>query len=259
MHSKILNYLKGNLDIFDTIGIETSEYCNRTCLFCPNSISTQQRRLMNKEMYHNIIKQLSSLKFIGTICFNQYNEPLLDLRLDEFILFARKNLPKSKLTISTNGDALTLKRWDSLKKSGLSYAIISQYDGYISHRIEELIAYEENKDLYKVEIRSAINLKSNRCGSVNLDDSNLPLKQNCLRPFSQMVIRFNGKVVLCCEDYYMKEEIGDLHIDNICDLWMSHKLNEIRNGLIKNRRHGICSRCNVTYESTVESCEFIKK
>ena len=175
MHIKISKYQQGDLELFDTIGIETSEYCNRTCSFCPNSINRQERRLMSVELYEKIINQLVKVEFAGTICFNQYNEPLLDKRLDKFILFARQKLPNSRLTISTNGDALTIKRWDSLKKNGLDFAVISQYDGVISKNIQNLIEVEMDKNSYKVEIRSELNLKSTRCGTVNFDNSNLPI------------------------------------------------------------------------------------
>lgn len=258
VHPKIESYLNGSFRIFDTIGIETSEYCNRTCEFCPNSINRQKRRKMSEKIYFSMIDQLKEIEYSGSICFNQYNEPLLDNRLDKFIFYARSNLPNSTLTISTNGDALTLKRWNSLRHSGLNFAIVSQYDGIISKKIQNLINVVNNENYLKVEVRGSHNLKSTRCGLVNLEyQNNTSQNQCCLRPFSQLVIRYNGLAVLCCEDYFLDTVVGDTNTDKLLEIWNGKKLEKIRNSLITGKRSGICMNCNISFESSVDSCEFI--
>lgn len=261
MHFKIRSYTsKNELNLFDTIGIETSEFCNRTCSFCPNSIYSQNRNLMLKELFENLIYQLKDLNYSGVICFHQYNEPLLDLRLDNLIEFTRINLRDSTLMISSNGDALTHKRWINLRKKGLDFAVISQYDEEINPTIASLIdklSSQENEALI-IKIRGAFNLTGTRGGNVNVNHiPETPLNEPCLRPFSQLVIRYNGMAVLCCEDYIGEAIIGDTRKDKLIEIWQSEKLNEIRIDLLLGNRKGICAKCNTTYKSSVESCDWI--
>jgi len=260
MHDKIVEFTQGKLPLFETIAIETSELCNRTCGFCPNSVNKQQKRVMSEEHYRMLINQLKDLNYSGTLCFHQYNEPLLDKRLDEFIGFARENLKHATLMISSNGDALTKKRWDSLRENGLNYAVVSQYDGVISDKVQNLMNSIEDKDKSSliVKIRGSHNLKSTRCGTVNFEYAKKEIIQEaCLRPFYQLVIRFNCLAVLCSEDYYGRKLVGNTKVESLTEIWFGTAMNEVRESLINKDRKGICASCNTTYNSSIESCEWV--
>lgn len=261
MDKRISKFLKnGHVEIFDTIAIETCEYCNRRCPFCPNSLYSVGKNLMPEKLFKNLILQLKKINYSGTIIYNQYNEPLWDKRLERFMNFTRSKLPNAFQIISSNGDYLNYDRWISLRKSGLNYAIVSQYDGKINKNIKELLEKlpkSERKALV-VRKRGSFNLDSTRCGLVNLNKRvKQPLKENCFRPFSQIVVRHSGLAVLCCEDYLSKVVIGDTAKEEIMDIWNSEKFNKIRRNLINERRKGICSKCNTGYKYSVESCKWI--
>lgn len=59
--------------------IETSSYCNRTCVFCPNKDGLRRHaQSMPMAVYDRILDDLSSVGFSGSILFHLYNEPLAD-------------------------------------------------------------------------------------------------------------------------------------------------------------------------------------
>jgi radical SAM protein with 4Fe4S-binding SPASM domain len=261
MHERIVNYIKNQkADLFNTIAIETSEYCNRKCSFCPNSVYNQNKNLMTEELLNRIILQLESINYTGTIAFHQYNEPLIDERLDEFIIFTKNILPKASLMISTNGDYLNYERWVNLRRRGLDYAIISQYDGKVNPNIESILNLltETERNSFIIKIRGDFNLFRTRGGHINKEKiPQKPLTENCLRPFSQLVIRYSGIATLCCEDYLCDVKIGNAFNETIEEIWNSKTLNKIRNNLIENKRENICLKCNTTYLNSIESCDWI--
>ncbi|MBI3007947.1 MAG: SPASM domain-containing protein [Candidatus Omnitrophica bacterium] len=72
-----------------------------------------------------------------------------------------------------------------------------------------------------------------------------PLAISCLLPFTQMVIRPDGKVSLCCADALGKVTLGDVTKDRIIDIWRSDTYKEIRRLILKSRRNmALCSGCD---------------
>ena len=55
---------------------------------------------MNEKLFYNIIDQLAKMKFNGNLNLHQYNEPLLDKRLETFVRYIKKKSipPKMKQT-----------------------------------------------------------------------------------------------------------------------------------------------------------------
>ncbi|MCR4318982.1 MAG: SPASM domain-containing protein [Candidatus Brocadiaceae bacterium] len=257
-HKKIQAFTKNEPTMFDTIGIETSEKCNRKCGFCPNSVYAQGQEEMPKALFERILIQLEKLKFNGTVVLYQYNEPLLDPRLEGFIAQTRGAIPNATIMFSSNGDYLNYERWINLRKSGLDFSVISQYDGKINNNIAEILKKLDEKEPLMVSIRSEKDLKSTRAGTINFSEIPLtPINEPCLRPFSQLVIRYTGKVIICCEDYLNQVIIGDTKIQTIESIWNSDQINKIRYELLQGKRRGICTKCNTTFKQSVDGCEWI--
>jgi len=72
-----------------------------------------------------------------------------------------------------------------------------------------------------------------------------PLRSSCILPFSQMVIRPDGKVSLCCCDPLGKVTLGDLTKNLIIDVWNSNSYWDIRKSILNGRKNlSLCNRCD---------------
>ena len=102
------------IPLFDNIQIQTIEFCNLKCDFCPNHYLIWDRlddkrngtpyKLMSIEDYTKLIKNLADLNYSGRISPYLMNEPLMDKdRMVEIIGIAKEYLPNSYLTFNTNG------------------------------------------------------------------------------------------------------------------------------------------------------------
>lgn len=88
--------------------IETIANCNMFCSFCPYSLKEDKSSKLPSELVFNIVSEINpkSSNF-EYLCFSQFNEPLLDNRIFEFIRFAKdKDIP---ILLITNGLLLSNK------------------------------------------------------------------------------------------------------------------------------------------------------
>jgi len=130
------------------IEIETSRYCNRSCLWCPNSVirDRHEQELMEWSLYADLIRQLTEVDYDGWLAFHNYNEPLANPRLKREICFAKGSLPNVKLAIYTNGDLLSDNIYEYLCSIEVSEIRITRYPN--SHNLKQLEKHDVNQ-LYK--------------------------------------------------------------------------------------------------------------
>ena len=132
------NISVGGVPLFDNIQIQTIEFCNLKCDFCPNHYLIWDRlddkrngtpyKLMSIENYTKLIKNLADLNYSGRISPYLMNEPLMDKdRMVEIIGIAKEYLPKSFLTINTNGTGLTVDLMQGMIDAGMDRIQIDDY------------------------------------------------------------------------------------------------------------------------------------
>ena len=250
--TRLVGPIKSKLGIVPTlkaVAIEINSACNRRCSFCPNSTNRREVAFLKESIYYKIIDDLKDMGFDGKLTFNGYNEPMLDRRLEKFIEYTRKALPGVYIYINTNGDFLTLDRWTKLREAGLDFANISQYDGKINDNVQKILDEIEpsEKPHFGAHIFNEKQI-NNRAGLVKKEiELKLPLKRYCNRPFTQMVINYKGKVVLCCNDYFSTIEIGDLSVESIQNVWKSKIFKRYRDKLLKGDRASLelCRKCDM--------------
>src|ERR1041385_1533988 len=111
------------------IEIETSRFCNRRCVWCPNHISSERgtQELMNWATFQGVIRSLALRHYDGWLAFHNYNEPLANPRIVDEVAFAREQLGDASLTIFTNGDYLTAELFAALVMAGLTQMQITIY------------------------------------------------------------------------------------------------------------------------------------
>ncbi len=230
--------------------IETCSMCNRRCHFCPVAYYPRPKKLMRWHLYAKIISELKEIGFAGKIGLHSYNEPLLDKRLPRLIRYARNNLPSATIMFSTNGDLMTLELWLKLREAGLDYAWIKQYDGHINPNVRHVMEHLSGQERKRFQVSVFSAYTDTRGGLLkHMGQLEAPLKAGCLRPRFQMVIAFDGKVPICCQDYLARHVMGDVNRESLMDIWNNRKFQHARAHLrLKDRSFSIvCSNCNASH------------
>lgn len=228
--------------------IEINSACNRKCPWCPNHKNTRPTdRFLDEKLFYKIIDEARGMKFKGSVSFNLFNEPLIDKRIVTFIKYVRKTLPFSYIYLNTNGDFLSFELWQNMRNAGLDKANISQYEGKFSKNIQAIltaITREETKH-FNAYIFDPQNI-NNRAGLVNTKNQ-VPITRYCDRPFSQLCVTYEGKVVLCCNDYFGQVEIGDIKTQSIQEVWNDRIYMCYRKELLKGNRANLdlCKLCDM--------------
>lgn len=226
--------------MFASTNIETYAYCNRQCEFCFNAKRFPNRKLgiMDTRLWKKIIDELAEIGFEGRISPYFYGEPLLDERLPSLIEYATERLT-GDVFIATNGDYLTEELLD--KFNGRTEFYIRSYDGKANPRILKLkedygrIVYRPKfKEEYLVD-KAGIIFKRG-----------VSHKAPCLRPQTQLVINWEGEVLLCCNDFYAKHSFGNVKEKSIREIWDSKEFKKFRKMLAKGKRAkvDICKYCD---------------
>src|SRR3989338_5532831 len=238
--------------IFSRIEIETINRCNLTCSFCPTNkhLDTRPFKLMEERLFFSIIEQLQDLDYAGLLALFSNNEPLLDNRIIDFSRIAKQSLPKAFLYLYTNGTLLELDKFIKLMEH-IDLLLINNYSPALTliKPVQEVYDYcMKNKvyqDKVRIRLRKMSDTLTTRASQAKNRTKIRPLTISCLLPFTQMVIRPDGKVSLCCADALGKVTLGDVTKDRIIDIWRSDTYKEIR-GLILNGRRNIplCSGCD---------------
>ena len=231
--------------LFKSISIETYPICNRRCPFCPVAEDKTPKEIMKDGLFNKILDGLKMLNFRGEIGLSNYGEPLLDKRLAGFVKRIKADLG-SKITISTNGDFLTLQKFRELISAGVDVLHISQHDSEPPETLQKLfvqISPSERKYIsYEIVKGDSITL-TNRGGLVNV---------RTLHPFycaiQHTVIRANGEVNFCCNDYYNEVKLGNVNQNKLIDIWNSPFYRKIRNEIKRGIFNlEICKRCRGTF------------
>jgi radical SAM protein with 4Fe4S-binding SPASM domain len=236
------NFWKNTDKLFNSVEIETTSICNRKCSFCPVAYDTRPKQVMPGDLIEKILSELKELKFNGLISFAGYGEPLLDKRLENIVEKIKKEL-NSPIEVVTNGDFLTYERFKQLIAKGAGIFRLSQHDKEPSEAIKLLfrnIKEDELKYIIFQEATEGSITFANRGGSV----PNL----KTLHPFYcsplHLIIRADGSVPLCCNDYYKEVNFGNVKNERIIDIWNKPFYRKIRNEIKRGIFNlPICKRC----------------
>jgi len=77
------------------------------------------------------------------------------------------------------------------------------------------------------------------------DPSNSPPKKICDHVNSTITIRWNGDVVPCCYDLTSICVMGNIHEQEISEIWNNEKYIELRKGIHEMKFNFLCKDCNV--------------
>lgn len=234
-----------NFNNIRSIQIQTIDYCNRKCPWCPNKdIEKTPDQLMTEEIFLKILADLKELNFKASIHPYLMGEPLCDKRLKDLVKIIRKKFPKNDILINTNGDFLK-NRNDilALFEAGISRLLINLYDKD-SHRLKI-----DARGIKGVTLRTIALLKKrefwNRGGLVDISCA-MKRKTGCNYVFLKICINYLGDVILCCSDYHYEVVYGNVMKTRLIDIWNSPKYRCVRqmHASGEARELPVCKRCN---------------
>ena len=207
------------------VEISESGMCNRKCSFCPRSDPNYNHvnEFITNELHNKLCNELSELNYQGVIRYSGFVEPMLDKNIYNLIKNAKTFLPKSRIEMVTNGDALNKQRLKKLFDNGLDTILISVYDSE-----EDAINFEKLcKDLSLKDSQYVIRKRylppeedfgitlSNRAGMMENAEFKIntlkePLKEPCYYPSYTFFMDYNGDVLMCSHDWGKKNILGNL-------------------------------------------------
>lgn len=243
------------LDSILTVEINTTELCNRKCVFCPRHdpevYPNRDLHLSVKGATH-IATELSNNNYSGKISFSGYGENLLNRNFVEIVNTFRKKLPNATLECNTNGDRLSFDYTMKLLDAGLDLLYVNLYDG--EHQMEHFDKVLKGipKDRYKYRmhwgsVKDHGLILNNRSGTIDwlgVEESDIKSLQGkpCHYPFYKMFVDWNGDVLFCSNDWGREHVIGNLMQQSLHDVWFSKPMEKIRKRLMNGDRS--CSPCN---------------
>ncbi|MGV8124600.1 MAG: radical SAM/SPASM domain-containing protein [Candidatus Xenobiia bacterium LiM19] len=238
---------------FSSIEIETINRCNSTCSFCPvnSRDDTRPYAVMDDALVASLLEQLGAMKYRGALALYSNNEPLLDKRITALHQKARKMVPEASIHLYTNGTLLSPELFQALAPH-LDELVIDNYDDSLRllPTVEALIPLIEASPgllgKVRIYIRRKNAVRRTRGGEAkNRKHIHSVLSSSCVLPFSQMVIRPDGKVSLCCQDALGKMTLGDCSKDNLTTIWQGEPFRNIRREIQKGRSAiEMCSQCD---------------
>jgi MoaA/NifB/PqqE/SkfB family radical SAM enzyme len=128
------------------VEFEPHAFCNRTCVFCPNSTLDRKtnKQVFDRALHRKVLNELAEIDYAGTIAYSRYSEPLAREEIFDYIAEARSLSPRACLKIITNGDYLSHERILRLQSLGLNYLAISIY-------LPEGVAWSSQAALEQIE------------------------------------------------------------------------------------------------------------
>ena len=246
---KILQLLRYRTDFFYAVEIETITTCNRRCSYCPNSKYdrglVENKQLMDENLFKKVIDDLSAMGFKGRLSPHFYGEPLLDKRLPSLLTYAKNKIPALHIHLFTNGDCLTVKNYEKLLQAGVSKITITQHGDEMPRGVKKVFEYRNKNGNGNIDIvynkSEDLNLY-NRGGLVEANPKYQ--RSKCFNPTEEVIIDYQGNVILCCNDYLGSINFGNLKNNSFAEIWRNESFSRIRRELRKGIfQLNICREC----------------
>ena len=246
---------------FSLIEFNLSGLCNRFCVFCPRvdpAIFPNINEHLPVDLYERVMVDLAEVNYDGMILFSGFGEPLLYKKIEHLIQMSKQYCPNVRNEMVTNGDLVTVERLKELFASGLDTLLLSMYDGpeqeplFIQMREDAGLTEDQlilRKRWLSAEENYGITLV-NRSGMVDIPEVGVgalkePLARRCFYPFYQVVVDYDGAVLLCTHDWGKKIIVGNLNDQSIHELWDSPQIQKVRMSLSKaDRNFAPCNLCD---------------
>ncbi len=244
---------KKMLPIF--VNIETINRCNGTCAFCPANVKDESREFkkMPFALFEKIIGDLEKVQYAGILSLYINNEPFLDERMEDMLIYARKRLPDAKILVFTNGTLLTPERFQKIEQC-MDYMFINNYSKRyeMNKSVKALYEYIESHSNGKkpditIQLRYMGEYLTNRAGTApNKQKMHRIYRWQCLMPYTDINIYPDGKVGLCCNDTKEVTDYGNVWRQDLIEIFRNEKFAMVRDRMREGRnRCEFCRYCDV--------------
>lgn len=255
------------------IKVELTEGCNLYCSWCGIKGIRKKPggyKFLSKNLALKISKMIQETGWSPRIELTMRGEPTMNPNINEIILILKEKNKNSPIMVTSNGGGLIkgdiTKNILSLFDNGLSILCLDNYE--YSNIVSKIVKsysgdipiynypletpYKKNKNEKKIIIFPDISKEktgtrslSNHCGCAFPLDYSKHLSL-CARPFRELVIRYDGLVPICCNDWLGRFIISDINKENILKIWEENKnLDAVRRELFFNKRtFPPCYGCN---------------
>ena len=244
------------------IEISESGTCNRKCSFCPRSDENYPdiKEFIDPNLIEKLIIDLNHVDYRGLVLFSGFVEPMLDVNIYSHIKKIKNGLPKIKIDMVTNGDALNVARVKKLAMAGLDTLLISVYDGPDdAHKFDEMCKeagladedyvirhrYLPAEQTFGITINNRSGMMSNAKYSIPAISS--PLNSPCFYPHYTFFLDYLGDVLLCPHDWGKKKVVGNIKKNSFIDIWCGKEFSHARKLLSSGvRNFSPCKSCDVS-------------
>jgi organic radical activating enzyme len=190
------------------IELNTTNFCNLSCGFCPHSKIKMIAKTMSPDLIRRIKKEIDSTGFTGVLSLSGRGEITLNKDFEQILEILSTN-KKYTLKISTNGAKLSNEHIDFIINNDIKV----HYNNYEPNKNEERASIIQRIRTYKNAIYQTFTtteLKdsptyTNRTGII--EDSQVQ-SGVCTRPMTKLFIDWDGSYRLCCEDWLNIVDLG---------------------------------------------------
>lgn len=265
------------------VAIETTNYCNAKCVFCPNAVLARGRTHMADDLFASIIEQCREFPLAAIEPFLQ-GEPFSDPKILQRLELIHRRLPATKLRLYSNGYALTPARTDALIELGIDHLYISlnttdpmRYKKDIGLDLERTL--ENLRYLAAPERRRRVarhvTFRMLRADDTSLEEqdrfialckqmgvqhfivglfnykgsvqSTLPVPGFPCEHLDRLDILSSGVATLCCMDQEGEFAWGDAKSERLLDIYRGKVATMYREGLWAGKRRSLhpCATCNL--------------
>ncbi len=267
----------------NTIKVELTEGCNLYCQMCGLRGIREKPGgpylFMGLDMARVISRRISKAGWNSKIEFTMRGEPLLNPDTARIIRIFRKDLPNTHIMVTSNGIPLlrkpgVFKNLDRLFHCGLNILAMDCYEASkkteaqvrqyrdvpvtdypggpspyskVKASVQRIILIEDFEKAAIEASRLGNKIVNNHCGA-GAPQLEEPLAKRCARPFRELVFRFDGNVLLCCNSWRGLYKCGDVEdYESVDDLWNNAAFMAARRKLYhKDRDFGECAGCDNT-------------
>jgi len=231
------------------VAIETNNRCNYAHMHkkCP-AHSVKQTIVLPQKYVFEIIDTLGNNEYSNALSFFHYNDSLIEPRLFTFIQYAKNKCPNTNIVIGTNGLMLTKPMALELYDAGVSCILISTYSKVENEHFNEMKAALSKIPVLQKKSFS-IRHKESLDDRLLIQDGEhgVPLeKRTCNAPLSEVIIRSNGEMPLCCADVNCSASFGNVKKEKFITIIKKHYTKikslkeELREGI---KKLEICKNC----------------
>ena len=246
---------------------------------------SKNKKFLDVKTCMTIAKQIKSVNPDGRIELTMRGEPTLNPDMLANLTILRSKLPNVQISMFTNG-ALFFKNPTMVMNiidAGVNILNIDCYNGTYDrfHKIASDIvtvysdielkdfrtfsAYKRHKhgnalrvinlvpDIQEGEVD--VRQIHNNAGNVNPEylknlpgyvKHKLPMERRCARPFHELVVTYDGEVLICCQDWQAEYMLGNVFDNTLEEIWWGKEHWKILRSLYKKDRGNVtpCDKCD---------------